>query len=108
MKQDDQTDGNVHMPDQADQPIPGYFSGNDNCHSKLEKSSKTKMGWIGRPGYFPHQSSQHFEITIYQLTTWHKGNRITDFGKFLMAARKRDIFSQNTGKLPNFDMGHLP
>ncbi len=30
--------------DQAGQPIPGYFYGNENSHSKGKKSSETKIG----------------------------------------------------------------
>ncbi len=36
---------------QADQPIPSYFSGNDNCHLKGKNSRETKMRWMEDPTF---------------------------------------------------------
>ena len=46
---------------QAGQPIPGYFSGNDNCHSKDKKSSENKMERLEDPTFATLVCKVHFE-----------------------------------------------
>ncbi len=56
---------------QDGQAIPGYFSVNDNCHTKGRKSSETKMGWMEDPTFTTPVHKVLFEIEIYEL--WCKG-----------------------------------
>ncbi len=51
----------------AIQQIPGYFSGNDNCHLEGKKSSETKMGRMEDPTFATPDRDVHFEIVIYRL-----------------------------------------
>ncbi len=59
----------IAAPTQAGQPIPGYFYGNENFHSKGQKSSETKMGRMEDPTFATPVHKVHYEIAIHE--PWH-------------------------------------
>ncbi len=82
---------------QASKPIPGYFSGNDNCNSTGKNRAQTKW-W---EALSPSQFAKFTLKSIYEL--WRKGCGITYFRKQTKWWRESGDF-----KLANLDMGHLP
>ena len=97
------------MKNQAGQPIPDYFYGNENSHSKDKKSQRNHNATDGRP-CFRHPRSTRTNsgrISLPQSQAY-RDTRLQILENEQNGGQKADLSSQNALKLANLDMGHPP
>ncbi len=92
---------------QDGQPIPGYFSGNGNCHYKRYEIQRNKTCKMGENTFMTQDCEVHLK---YQFTNSGTRNRgITDYGQQTKwRSESRGLLSQIQLNLANFRLISKP